>query len=136
MAYTGNTPALTEFWFEDFALTYLISGSPVYADVGKAVTLDVTAAGTVKLAGAGDVIVGQLDTLTFRTQEGVTTCGVARKFIAGLPILAGLAGAQIPTVGCTLEGAGNGFVRAMTTPNWALNFVRFTDGTTAITEVL
>ena len=46
MAYTGNTPALTEFWFEDFALTYLISGSPVIADVGKAVTL----AGVVVIA--------------------------------------------------------------------------------------
>lgn len=141
MAYSINSPALREFPFEDFQITYLISGGATEADVGKAVSQDVAADGTVKLAADGDTIMGRADTVTVRAQEGVTTCGVSRKFIGRLPIKAGLTGVNVVVRGSTVVGAGAGEVKARVVsaaaaPDANINIVTAIDDTFAIVEML
>lgn len=78
--------SLRGVYFEDAQLPFNISGSPVVGtDEGKAVALDTTAANTVKLAGAGDRVIGRLETIELRTIEGVQVCTVALQFIDVLP---------------------------------------------------
>lgn len=100
--------SLAGIYFEDFQFPFLISGNPdPVNDVGKAVTLDATAANTVKLAGAGDKIVGRLETVEARTAEGITVATVAVKFSDKLPIANG----QTPAVGNIVVGGGSGTVQ-------------------------
>src|SRR3990167_4774955 len=112
MPYTPNGVVSHTFPIDDFVFTYLISGTVVAADVGKAVALDTAAANTVKLAGADDVIFGRLETFEDRVQEGVKVGAVARKFKTKLPVQAALAGFNVPAVGDTVVGAGAGEVKA------------------------
>lgn len=141
MPYSINSPALRAFRFDDFQITYLISGTVTAADIDKAVSLDTTVAGTVKLAADGDQIMGRLDTYSDRTQEKVKTAGVSRKFIGRLPIKAGLTGANVVVIGSTVVGAGAGEVKARTvasvaTPDHSINVVTAIDGTFAIVEMV
>lgn len=142
MSYNLNKPMSRSFRFEDFNLTYLISGTIVPAtDIGKAVSLDATAAGTVKLAANNDVIIGQLDTYEDRTQEKVKVAGVARKVIGRFPIKAGLTAGEVVVLGSTVVGAGAGEVKARTvasvaTPDHNMNVVTAIEGTFAIVELI
>lgn len=84
-------------------------------DLGKAVSIDSSAANTVKLAGDGDVIFGRLEVVE---DNGIGT--VALKFIEELPIKSG----ETFTVGSTAVGAGAGEVKVRTvtaTPTPDLN---------------
>lgn len=61
---------------EDSAYTFFYKTGMTSADLGKAVTLDTSAANSIKLAGDGDPILGQLFSLENRTVQGVQTCAV------------------------------------------------------------
>lgn len=112
-----NKVSLDAMFDEDSIKTFNVSGGVTTADVGKAVTLDTTAANTVKIAGDGDVIIGRLEVVEVRsatqTVGSVSLTGSFR-----LPI-----GANVVAVGDTLQGATGGVCKKLTTANWALNFV-------------
>lgn len=72
-------------YLENWQDTFLISGSVTADDVGKLVTLDATAARTVKLAGDGDEIFGRLEVFENRVQEGLVVGTIATKFIDWVP---------------------------------------------------
>lgn len=94
--------SLAGIYFEDYQLTYLISGSPdPVASLGCAVTIDTTAANTMRLAAAGERIFGRLETCEVRTVEGITVGTVARKFSDTLPIKVG----EVFNVGDTAVGS-------------------------------
>lgn len=57
--------------------TFLLASGITTSNVGAAVTLDTSAANTVKLAGDNDVILGRLEAVEVRTAEGVTVGTVA-----------------------------------------------------------
>jgi hypothetical protein len=120
------------FGFEDFTFTMNVSGAVTAADVGKAVTLDTTAANTVKLAADNDPVYGRLETFEHRTQENIKVGAVARKFRAILPTAAAVtigqevsgsatAGAVKPTTAQpATEGARNNRVIEVLTGNRAV----------------
>jgi hypothetical protein len=103
----------------DFQYTYKISGTVTEADEGKAVTLDSTAANTVKLAGADDVVIGRLFRYENRVAEGVKLATVETKGGMRLPKLA----STVVAVGDSVVGEAAGLVKAAASPNWASNFV-------------
>lgn len=80
------------------------------ADVGKALTLDTSAANKYKLAGNGDLIYGRLEIVENRVNEG-TLIGTAKLYLMGvkLPIKA----AETVSVGSFIIGAGAGEVKAI-----------------------
>jgi len=79
MTAIGSGISLRGIDHEDFSYPFNLEASIVAADVGKPVTLDGSAANTVKLAGDTDVIVGQLRTVEDRTIEGVLVGTVLTK---------------------------------------------------------
>ena len=85
MPYTPNAIVTYQFSFEDFTFTYYLPSTMTAADVGKALTLDTSKTNAMKLAGAGDVIHGRLETFEDRTQEGIKVGAVSRKFRSKLP---------------------------------------------------
>lgn len=93
---------------EDCNYPYNLAAAIVAADVGKAVSIDTTAARTVKLAADGDVIHGWLVSVEDRTIEGLKVGTVSLK---GGVRFTRAAGAPAVTVGAPLCGAGNGEVR-------------------------
>ena len=117
---------------EDSWQAWNVSGSPAQTDVGKAVTLDSSAANTVKLAGIGDRIIGRLEALESRTIEGVTVGTISREFSDSLPAANG----ETFHVGDTAVGASSGTVKVLknagvSAPDWSQNIVVavLTDGT-------
>ena len=123
-----NKVSLRGFHFEDSHLTFVLAADITAADVGKAVSIDTSAANKVKLAAADDVIVGRLATVEDRKVEGQLVGAVALRFSNELPIAA----AQVVAVGDTVVGAGAGEVKAAATPNHSVNFVAEVIGSTAI----
>ena len=55
----------------EFRRTVYLTAGTVAADVGKPVTLDTTADNTFKLAGANDVVYGNLKVVENRVQENI-----------------------------------------------------------------
>lgn len=102
--------SLNNFHFEDWNFTCTLAAGITSADVGKAVALDTTA-NTVKLAADDDVILGRLEQVEDRVQEGQLVGTVAFKFGGKLPIADG----ETINVGDTLIGAGGGEVKASPT---------------------
>lgn len=94
---------------ESFIYPYFLAAGIVAADVGKAVSVDTTAANTVKLAADGDVILGQLESVEIRTVEGVRVGSVATR--GGFMFLRAAAAPAV-TFGALVCGAGSGEVRA------------------------
>ena len=118
---------------EDFHYPFYISGTIVAGDVGKAVALDTAAAMTVKLAGAGDRIIGILATYEDRVVEGVKVATVAMK--GGFLVTRAAAAAAL-SVGDTVVGAGAGEVKARRNagdtanePDYGANIVTKVTGT-------
>lgn len=107
MAFNPNQVVLDGFTQHDHAYTMFISGVVTPADVGKAVSLDLTADATVKLAADGDAIYGRLFQIEDRSQEGVTTCTVETRFRKKLP----KTDAAILR-GASVVGAGAGLVKS------------------------
>lgn len=101
-----NAIVLEAFSFESFTFTRYITGTVDATCVGKAVAIDATAAGSVKLAGDGDAVYGRVYQYEDRTQEGIKVVSVERKFIKRLPKTA----AAI-AVGDHVVGGGAGQVK-------------------------
>lgn len=99
---------LNGYHFEDSMLTFNLASGITASDVGKAVSVDTSANNTVKLAGDGDEIIGRLETVELRTQEGLNVGTVALRFAQLLPIKSG----ETINVGDGLVGAGSGEVKA------------------------
>lgn len=86
MAYTYGAVVSEQFTLDDFLFTYNITGTVTTDDVGKAVTIDTTAASAMKLTGDNDLIMGRLETYEDRSLTlGVKVGTVARKFKSRLP---------------------------------------------------
>lgn len=103
------------------------------ADVGKAVTLDTSAANKAKLAGAGDVILGRLETVEVRSASQVVGTVSLRGIMKML-----IKAAEAFAVGDTAEGSATAGsvqilkVAGVSAPNPALNQVIEVIGTTHV----
>jgi len=69
MTYNPRGTVSFGFPIDDATFTYALSGTPVQADVGCALTFDITAANTMKKAGNGDRVYGRLALLEDRTSQ-------------------------------------------------------------------
>lgn len=105
---------LYNFFFEPFQLPVYLANGIVKADEGKALTWDVTAANTMKLAGDGDPINARLIIVENRVQEGVLVGTAAFRYAQLLPVKSGLAGGDVVAFGKSLLGAGTGQVKGAT----------------------
>ena len=95
---------------EDFQYGFNLASGIVVADEGKAVTLDSSAANTVKLAGDGDFILGRLEKVELRSVEGVNVGTVALfggiKFTVN-PNATASSPDETPAIGDYITGATN-----------------------------
>lgn len=106
----GNGVSVRGIVFNQFDITFNISGTVVAADVGKAVTLDTAAANTMKLAGDGDTIYGILRSYENRVQEGIKVGTVSMKFSEKLSYTG-----TIPPIGTQVVGGTTpGYVKTVT----------------------
>lgn len=113
MDYNINAVVSQYFPLDDFIFTYNLAAGSTVDLVGRALTLDASAPSTFKAAGDGDAIHGRLFQFEDRRQQGAGLVGsVERKFKAKLPVKTGLAGLDVPALGDTVVGAGDGFVKA------------------------
>lgn len=104
--------SLDGFKFPDSSLTWNLEAAIVATDVGKVVTLDTSAANTVKLAGADDVILGRLETVEIRASETSRTGMVAFQFVDVVPYTG-----SAPALGAKLTGSATaGTVKTATSP--------------------
>lgn len=110
---------------EDFHYPFYITGTVTSADVGKAVTLDATAAHSVKLAGDGDQVIGYLVTYEDRVVEGVKVATVAMK--GGFRFTA-VSGHTIAVGGTVVGSATAGLVKAAAAADYSMNIVTKVDG--------
>ena len=78
-AIIGEGVSLRGLRDEGYNYTWNITGACVAADVSKAVTQDLTAANSAKLATTGSTILGTLASFEDRVQEGIKVGTVARK---------------------------------------------------------
>lgn len=105
--------------------TFNLASGITASDVGKAVTIDSTAANTVKLAGDADLILGRLEVVEVRTQEGTAVGTVAvrggMKFTVN-PNATASSPDETPAVGDYISGGTNnssvkGYVQKASTGN-------------------
>lgn len=106
---------------QDTRNSFNLPNTVVMADIGKAVTLDLTVDNGAKLAGDGDPILGKLETVEI-TGTGVNAKVVGMVTSNGgfqLPVKAGatIARGDIPT------GAGGGEIKGSVAPSTDLRFV-------------
>jgi hypothetical protein len=86
MTYDPRKVVSAGFPLDDFTFTYNISGAVTQANLGAALTIDTTAASTMKLAGDGAPIHGRLQSYEDRSQQGAGKTGtVQRKFKERFP---------------------------------------------------
>lgn len=123
----GQGVTLRGLYIEDFQWTWNISGTVTKDDEGKALSIDTTAANTLKLAVDAATIVGRLEVYENRVQEGIKIGTVSMN--GGLKFLvkpnAATSPDQRPAVGDYLVGAVDGsslggYVRKATTVELAL----------------
>lgn len=96
--------------------TYYLNDTVTSAsDVGKPVSLDATANFTVGLSPDGADILGSLESVEDRSQDGIKTGAVAPKLFTTF----NYTGAA-PVIGQWVVGAGNGLVKASPTQARAL----------------
>ena len=112
----------------DFEITWNLASAIVAADVGKAVSVDTSAARTIKLAADNDVIIGYLESVENRVQEGIKVGTIGHKG-GTLLTYSGTA----PTVGGQVQGAGAGVVKTLTGSNARFPHVVSAVDTTALT---
>ena len=103
MAYQGVTLKGT---IPDNDLTFILDSNITEANVGLVVTQDTSAANTVKLAGAGDEILGRLESVEDRVVEGIKVGTV--KLVGGMALKP--ATGYTAQVGDKLVGAAGGYV--------------------------
>lgn len=104
--------SLRRFFFEDWQFTFNLASGITSADVGKAVSRDTSAANTVKLVADDENILGRLEQVEDRSQEGQLVGTISIKFLNSLPIASG----ETIAVGDKIVGAGSGEVKAKGTP--------------------
>lgn len=92
---------------QESRLTFNGTSDITKAHIGRAVTIDTTQTNTVKLAGDGDVVLGQLMTVEIETTGEV----VVTVWIMGGYRLACATG-EVFAVGDTVVGAGEGLVKS------------------------
>lgn len=109
MADIGFGVGWSEYAFADSQFTYNLAAGITKSDEGKAVSLDTSADGTVKLAADGDVVIGRLEVVEDRLQAGTLIGTVAHRFCGALPIKA----AQVVNVGDAIQGAGAGEIKTL-----------------------
>ena len=110
MALIGQGISLRGMSHEKFHYPFYLMTGIVAADVGKAVSLDTSAANSVKLAADGDAIIGKLVTVEDRSVEGVLVGTVT---LRGGFNFTEVAAATYPiAVGDSVIGAGAGEVKA------------------------
>lgn len=114
MAAFGFGVKLRGYHFENYHFTVVLASGITSAHEGRAVAVDPAAANRVKLAANGDQIIGRLEKVENRTQEGQLIGTVAFKFMDLMKIKSGLTGDEVVAVGSTVVGAGSGEVRART----------------------
>lgn len=108
--------------FDHCNISHYLTGAVTMADTGKAVTFDITTPTAVKLAGAGDEVVGRLETLEIRVGEGITIGNIARAFVGYVQWdPADIANALVGKT--VVGGATAGTVRAAAAPAWYKNVV-------------
>lgn len=107
-------PVLTHYYpLDDFQFTYHLAAGITHADIGKALTFDVTAPNTMKLAGDGNTVHGRLWQVEDRG-TGLLVGSVERKFKAKVPVAAG----HGIVVGDSVTGAATaGTVKKAAAPN-------------------
>lgn len=110
--------SLKGIYHDDSAYTFLLASGITTADIGKAVTIDSTAANTIKLAGNQEVILGRLESVEERTAEGITvgTIICAGSFEFFIDTDATASPDQTPAVGdfitgAALSGGAKGYVQ-------------------------
>lgn len=117
MATIGAGVSLRGMEHNDFHYPFNLAAGIVAADAGKAVSLDSTAANTVKLAADGDAVLGKLVTVENRSVEGVLVGTVALR--GGFKFST----SGTVAVGDSVQGAGAGVVKKLTTADHSKNFV-------------
>jgi hypothetical protein len=85
----GNGVSLRGLYHDDFQYPFLLATGITKADEGKAVALDASAANTVKLAGDGDRVIGRLEVVEIRVQEGINIGTVSIQGGLDYPVKAG-----------------------------------------------
>lgn len=85
---------------EEFSLTFYLANGITIDDIGKGVTIDTTAARTVKLAGDGDRVIGHLGTVENRTTTDVLVGAVDLKGSFGMAYTG-----TAPSIGEGLQGS-------------------------------
>lgn len=78
-AIVGEGVSLRGLMDDGFSYTWNVTGGAVAANVGKAVSQDLTAPNSVKLALLDEPLIGSLVSLENRVQEGIVVGSVARK---------------------------------------------------------
>ncbi len=96
----GAGVTLRGFYSEDQTFTYNLAAGIVRADVGKAMSLDTSAANTAKLAVADESILGVLVSWENRVQEGVLVGSICESFSVKLPYAG-----TIPPIGTQVCGS-------------------------------
>jgi len=101
----GNGVTLQGLVPQDFLATWNISGTVDRStDIGKAVSIDATAANTAKLCADDAVILGILASYEDRKQEGIKVGAVAHKGFFKVPYVNG-ATDLVPVVGHSVKGS-------------------------------
>ena len=126
-------PTLRGYHFEDWSFTFVLASGITASDIGKAVSIDTSAANKVKLAADGDFVLGRLASVEDRTVEGQLIGAVELKFANILPIKSG----ETVAVGDTVIGAGSGEVKTLkvtgvSAPDYSINFVAEIQGSNAV----
>lgn len=106
----GGGISLVGIPHSEFRRTVYLAAGITSADVGKPVTLDTSANNTFKLAGADDVIYGNLKVVENRVQEGILVGTI--EFKGGFQWTK----SGVIAVGGGVVGAGAGAVKAGTNP--------------------
>lgn len=110
MAVIGQGISLRGMTHEKFHYPFNLASGITRADIGKAVSLDTSAANTVKLAATGDKIIGQLVVVEDRSIEGILVGTVAMR--GGFKFTQITSPAFPIAVGDSVIGGGSGLVRA------------------------
>lgn len=109
----GEGVSLRGFYFNQSAFTWNLTGTIVAADVGKAMTQDITVANSAKLAGDNDPILGVLESFEDRKQEGIKVGTVGHQFSVSLPYAG-----TVPAIGANVVGSATpGAVKEAVAPS-------------------
>jgi hypothetical protein len=103
----GSGVSLRGFYDDDAQYTFLLAAGITRDDQGKAVTLDPTAVNTVKLSDDGERIIGRLEVVEIRAQEGVNVGTVSIQGSLDYPVKDG----EVLVNGDSLVGGGGGTVK-------------------------